>query len=137
ALFIGIGPDFQPSLEIEPFENVELYNMMCALLGVEPNPNNGTEGRLEEVLTMGSLQLTSTASPANPTHTPTLSSVSSNPTQKAKLNPENLNQAEASKEPIFSEQIRSLLGSSMEHVTLCEFLQGDYVVAVDRNTERP
>lgn len=50
ALFIGHGPAFKKGVEIEPFQNIELYNLMCHLTGVTPAPNNGTEGSLYHAL---------------------------------------------------------------------------------------
>lgn len=44
------GPDFRKEVTLEPFQNIELYNLMCHLLGVTPAPNNGTEGSLYEAL---------------------------------------------------------------------------------------
>lgn len=46
ALFIATGPDFKKGETLEPFQNIEIYNLMCYLTGVEPAPNNGTEGAL-------------------------------------------------------------------------------------------
>uniref|UniRef100_A0A8H7NL24 Uncharacterized protein n=1 Tax=Bionectria ochroleuca TaxID=29856 RepID=A0A8H7NL24_BIOOC len=44
AIFIARGPAFpHPSnSEIEVFQNIEVYNMLCDSLGLEPAPNNGT-----------------------------------------------------------------------------------------------
>ncbi|RVE67061.1 hypothetical protein OJAV_G00113580 [Oryzias javanicus] len=39
---------FQKS--VPEFENIELYNVMCDLLGLKPAPNNGTHGSLNEML---------------------------------------------------------------------------------------
>ncbi|XP_063883864.1 venom phosphodiesterase-like [Scylla paramamosain] len=50
ALFIALGPDFLHNMEIEPFHNIELYNLMCHLTGVNPSPNNGTLGSLYHIL---------------------------------------------------------------------------------------
>ena len=50
ALFIASGPDFQHNMQAEPFHNIELYNLMCHLTGVEPYPNNGTLGSLYHIL---------------------------------------------------------------------------------------
>lgn len=50
ALFVAYGPDLQQGLEIEPFQNIELYNFMCQLTGVEPAENNGTWGALNHAL---------------------------------------------------------------------------------------
>ncbi|PVD23081.1 hypothetical protein C0Q70_16343 [Pomacea canaliculata] len=50
ALFVGSGPSFKQSIEVEPFENIELYNLMCYMLGITPAPNNGTYGSLFHLL---------------------------------------------------------------------------------------
>lgn len=50
ALFIGYGPGFKHSIEVDPFENIEVYNLMCDLLNLTPAPNNGTHGSLNHLL---------------------------------------------------------------------------------------
>ncbi|XP_071533900.1 venom phosphodiesterase 2-like isoform X2 [Panulirus ornatus] len=50
ALFVAHGPDFRRNLEVEAFQNIELYNLMCHLLDVKPAPNNGTWGALHHLL---------------------------------------------------------------------------------------
>ncbi|KAK3872787.1 hypothetical protein Pcinc_018272 [Petrolisthes cinctipes] len=50
ALFVAWGPDFREGVTLQPFQNIELYNLMCHLLGVQPAPNNGTLGSLYEAL---------------------------------------------------------------------------------------
>lgn len=50
AIFIGHGPGFKKQLEIDSFDNIELYNVMCDLLKIHPAPNNGTHGSLNHVL---------------------------------------------------------------------------------------
>ncbi|XP_045626409.2 venom phosphodiesterase isoform X1 [Procambarus clarkii] len=50
ALFVASGPDFKTKMEVEPFQNIELYNLMCYLTGVEPSANNGTLGSLYHIL---------------------------------------------------------------------------------------
>ena len=42
ALFIAQGPSFKKGVEVRPFHNIELYNLMCAMVGINPGPNNGT-----------------------------------------------------------------------------------------------
>ena len=36
------GPAFEEGFVSEPFENVNIYSLMCHLLGIEPTPNNGS-----------------------------------------------------------------------------------------------
>nr|XP_019953043.1 PREDICTED: ectonucleotide pyrophosphatase/phosphodiesterase family member 1-like [Paralichthys olivaceus] len=50
AIFIGYGPGFKSNTVVPPFENIELYNLMCDLLGIRPAPNNGTHGSLNHLL---------------------------------------------------------------------------------------
>ncbi|KAG7508531.1 ectonucleotide pyrophosphatase/phosphodiesterase family member 1-like [Solea senegalensis] len=50
AIFIGYGPGFKSNLVVPPFENIELYNLMCDLLSIRPAPNNGTHGSLNHLL---------------------------------------------------------------------------------------
>lgn len=50
ALFIATGPDFKKGVTLQPFQNIEIYNLMCYLTEVEPAPNNGTEGALYAAL---------------------------------------------------------------------------------------
>ncbi|XP_069462785.1 ectonucleotide pyrophosphatase/phosphodiesterase family member 1 [Ambystoma mexicanum] len=63
ALFIGYGPGFKSKTEVEPFENIELYNLMCDLLGLNPASNNGTHGSLSHLLTNPTFE------PSHPTET--------------------------------------------------------------------
>uniref|UniRef100_A0A8C5L660 Ectonucleotide pyrophosphatase/phosphodiesterase family member 1 n=1 Tax=Jaculus jaculus TaxID=51337 RepID=A0A8C5L660_JACJA len=50
ALFIGYGPGFKHGLEVDTFENIEVYNLMCDLLNLTSTPNNGTHGSLNHLL---------------------------------------------------------------------------------------
>ncbi|KAM6991730.1 LOW QUALITY PROTEIN: ectonucleotide pyrophosphatase/phosphodiesterase family member 1 [Tautogolabrus adspersus] len=50
AIFIGYGPGFKDKTVVPPFENIEIYNLMCDLLGIRPAPNNGTHGSLNHLL---------------------------------------------------------------------------------------
>lgn len=44
AIFIARGPAFPhlPGSKVEPFQNIEVYNILCDSLGLTPSPNNGT-----------------------------------------------------------------------------------------------
>jgi len=44
AIFIARGPAFPhaPGSKVDPFQNIEVYNIVCDSVGVEPKPNNGT-----------------------------------------------------------------------------------------------
>ncbi|ELW69426.1 Ectonucleotide pyrophosphatase/phosphodiesterase family member 1 [Tupaia chinensis] len=50
ALFIGYGPGFKHGIEVDTFDNIEVYNLMCDLLNLTPAPNNGTHGSLNHLL---------------------------------------------------------------------------------------
>ncbi|KAJ8394658.1 hypothetical protein AAFF_G00044610 [Aldrovandia affinis] len=50
TIFLGYGPTFKFKTKVPAFENIELYNVMCDLLGLKPAPNNGTHGSLNHLL---------------------------------------------------------------------------------------
>ena len=41
ALLIASGPSFRRGVEIPDVENIHLYNLLCAALGLKPAPNDG------------------------------------------------------------------------------------------------
>ena len=52
ATFVAQGPSFRrDGSTVPPFYNIDLYNLMCLLAGVNPAPNNGTWGALHHLLT--------------------------------------------------------------------------------------
>jgi len=42
ALFLAHGPDFRPGSMILELPNVDVYDLLARLLGLEPAPNDGT-----------------------------------------------------------------------------------------------
>lgn len=42
SVFFAHGPAFQKGLKVAPFNTVDLYPLMCKLLGIAPKPNNGS-----------------------------------------------------------------------------------------------
>ncbi len=42
AIFIARGPDFKAGRVVEPFENVQIYNLLCSLLQIVPATNDGS-----------------------------------------------------------------------------------------------
>ncbi|XP_069848924.1 ectonucleotide pyrophosphatase/phosphodiesterase family member 7, partial [Dipodomys merriami] len=50
TIFRAVGPSFKAGLEVEPFESVHVYALMCELLGIEPEPNDGDPGVLRPTL---------------------------------------------------------------------------------------
>ena len=41
ALFIGHGEAFKQGYVSDPFSNIEIYNLMCKILGLKPAQNDG------------------------------------------------------------------------------------------------
>uniref|UniRef100_A0A674DGP2 Venom phosphodiesterase 1-like n=1 Tax=Salmo trutta TaxID=8032 RepID=A0A674DGP2_SALTR len=50
AMFLSYGPKFHYKTEIEPFSNIELYNLMCDVLRISPSQNNGSHGSMNHLL---------------------------------------------------------------------------------------
>jgi predicted AlkP superfamily pyrophosphatase or phosphodiesterase len=50
ATFIARGPAFRHGVTIAPVENVHIYNLLCATLGLKPAPNDGDDRLVKEVL---------------------------------------------------------------------------------------
>jgi predicted AlkP superfamily pyrophosphatase or phosphodiesterase len=43
ALFIASGPAFRRGVELPELENIHVYNLLCAALGLTPAPNDGDQ----------------------------------------------------------------------------------------------
>ncbi|XP_068675907.1 ectonucleotide pyrophosphatase/phosphodiesterase family member 5-like [Montipora foliosa] len=50
SIFYARGPAFRKGMIVNPFNTVDLYPLMCKLLGIEPRPNNGSLENVEAVL---------------------------------------------------------------------------------------
>ncbi|QQS33150.1 MAG: alkaline phosphatase family protein [Acidobacteriota bacterium] len=50
ATFIAHGRAFKKNKTVEPFANVEVYNVMCKILGIKPAPNDGDLRRVKSML---------------------------------------------------------------------------------------
>lgn len=50
GIFLAYGPSIKSSHHVGSFGNVEIYNLLCELLDVQPAQNNGTKGMLNDVL---------------------------------------------------------------------------------------
>ncbi|XP_033831204.1 ectonucleotide pyrophosphatase/phosphodiesterase family member 3-like [Periophthalmus magnuspinnatus] len=48
-MFLSYGPKFKSQTVVEPFSNIELYNLMCDVLEIIPAENNGTHGALNHL----------------------------------------------------------------------------------------
>ncbi|XP_073498873.1 glycerophosphocholine cholinephosphodiesterase ENPP6 isoform X1 [Phyllobates terribilis] len=53
GFFLASGPDFRKNFRSGPIRAVDVYNVMCKILGMEPQPNNGSWSRVEGMLTSG------------------------------------------------------------------------------------
>lgn len=49
-MFFARGPDFREGHNATPFNNTDLYPLMCHLLGVEGHPNNGSLDNVKSIL---------------------------------------------------------------------------------------
>ncbi|WP_240473070.1 ectonucleotide pyrophosphatase/phosphodiesterase [Arsukibacterium perlucidum] len=50
AIFIGHGPAFAEGVTIPSFANIQLYNLMCAILGITPAANDGDPDWAQQLL---------------------------------------------------------------------------------------
>ena len=50
SFIITQGPAFKEGFVSEPFENVNIYSLMCHLLGIKPAPNNGSLQAVQHLL---------------------------------------------------------------------------------------
>lgn len=53
TIFRAVGPSFKAGLEVEPFESIHVYELMCQLLGIKPEPNDGHPDTLQPILQSG------------------------------------------------------------------------------------
>lgn len=53
TIFRAVGPSFKAGLEVEPFESVHVYELMCRLLGIVPEANDGDPATLLPMLHTG------------------------------------------------------------------------------------
>ncbi len=49
-IFRAFGPDFRDNFLAEPFDSVSIYPLMCKLLGVVPEANNGSLSHTKDML---------------------------------------------------------------------------------------
>ncbi|XP_061257029.1 ectonucleotide pyrophosphatase/phosphodiesterase family member 7-like [Bos javanicus] len=50
TIFRAFGPDFKKNHLAEPFDSIHIYPLMCKLLGVTPEPHNGSLAVTQEML---------------------------------------------------------------------------------------
>lgn len=51
TIFRAVGPSFRRGLQVEPFESVHVYELLCKLLGIVPEANDGHLSTLLPMLT--------------------------------------------------------------------------------------
>ncbi|KAM4549950.1 venom phosphodiesterase CdcPDE [Fundulus diaphanus] len=73
AMFLSFGPKFLQKNKIEPFANIELYNLMCDVLEISPSENNGTHGCMNHVLRKTFYSPTHPPEQSRPTQCPLIS----------------------------------------------------------------
>ena len=49
-IFLAHGPAFKKSYKIKSFNNVDIYPLMCSILGVSPAANNGSLSNVVDML---------------------------------------------------------------------------------------
>ncbi|KAM6164703.1 ectonucleotide pyrophosphatase/phosphodiesterase family member 7 [Rhynchocyon petersi] len=50
TIFRAVGPSFRAGLEVDPFESVHVYELLCHLLGIQPEANDGSLSTLLPLL---------------------------------------------------------------------------------------
>ncbi len=50
GLFIAAGSRFRRGLLVKPFENIHVYNLVCAVTGIQPSPNDGDFAVVKDML---------------------------------------------------------------------------------------
>jgi predicted AlkP superfamily pyrophosphatase or phosphodiesterase len=50
GVFVAAGPSFRKGVEVPPIDNVDLYELMCRLLALEPAPNDGDPATADALL---------------------------------------------------------------------------------------
>lgn len=56
AFFRAVGPDFHKNRVVGPFETVNVYPLMCHLLGIKPEVNDGSLDKTRHLLVSGGQQ---------------------------------------------------------------------------------
>ncbi|XP_003823506.2 glycerophosphocholine cholinephosphodiesterase ENPP6 isoform X1 [Pan paniscus] len=64
GIFLAFGPDFKSNFRAAPIRSVDVYNVMCNVVGITPLPNNGSWSRVMCMLKGRA----GTAPPVRPSH---------------------------------------------------------------------
>ena len=49
-IFYAAGPNIRNNFTANTFRSVDIYPMMCGLLGIQPSPNNGSLARVQNFI---------------------------------------------------------------------------------------
>lgn len=49
-IFVAVGPSFQRKFVAENFSNIDVYPLVCQLLGLPPGPNNGSLDNISAII---------------------------------------------------------------------------------------
>ncbi|XP_060606503.1 glycerophosphocholine cholinephosphodiesterase ENPP6-like [Ruditapes philippinarum] len=49
SIFLAYGPDFRKKYTARPFNNVNVYQIICHVTGIKANPNNGTWSDVKDI----------------------------------------------------------------------------------------
>ncbi|KAK3089043.1 hypothetical protein FSP39_000369 [Pinctada imbricata] len=60
-IFYAAGPNFKKNFKSDTFRNVDIYPLICELLGISPSPNNGSLARVEDMLEQCETNMTNPA----------------------------------------------------------------------------
>ncbi|KAL5018181.1 hypothetical protein ScPMuIL_003903 [Solemya velum] len=50
SIFLARGPSLKTKYSMEPFSSLDLYPLLCSLLGIHPAPNNGSLGVVSKMI---------------------------------------------------------------------------------------
>ena len=65
--FIARGPAFKQNFTNQPFEIIDMYPLICHILGIEPAPNNGSLARVKGLFSQPTENTASTYAPTEST----------------------------------------------------------------------
>lgn len=49
-IFLAMGPSFKKGATVDTFNNVDVYPLLCKILGLKPAPNNGSLEKVSHLL---------------------------------------------------------------------------------------
>lgn len=49
-IFVAVGPSFRQKFTSEDFTNLDIYPLLCHMLGLPPRPNNGSLDSIYPIL---------------------------------------------------------------------------------------